>query len=77
MQLKYRQPYQGKGAKIKDVRDIPSVLHSKRMQDVLSDKKYKSKYEAIKDKYHLDVATPYFINAKNASQLLNEVSGGE
>ena len=72
-QLKYRQPYQGKGPKIREVKDVPSVLHSKKMQDLLSDKRYKSNYEEIKDRYHLDIATPAFITAKRASQLLSDV----
>jgi len=44
------------------------------MQQLLSDKKYKSNYEEIKDKYHLDIATPTFITAKRAAKLLSDVS---
>ena len=43
------------------------------MQQLLSDKRYKSNYEEIKDKYHLDIATPAFITAKKASKLLSDV----
>lgn len=40
----------------------------------MSDKKYKAKGEAIKDKYHLDTATPQLVMAKAANKLASIVS---
>lgn len=55
------------------VDDLPQLLHSKKMQRLVSDKTYKAKSKKIRDKYHLDVATPEILNAKRANNLASKV----
>ncbi|XP_077966510.1 uncharacterized protein LOC120341950 isoform X3 [Styela clava] len=70
--LIYKKDYEqqrGKGITLRSLDDLPLLLHSKKMQRLVSENKYKAKSNEIKDKYHLDVTTPQMMNAKKANKL--------